>query len=92
MPIRAREPAPPAGRAHESAFRFFHVASTVAAATPLIYAALGETVVEKAGVLNLGIEGMMLVGAVAGFRRRLASGSATLGFRRGGGGRHCSCR
>ena len=56
------------------------VASTVAAATPLIYAALGETVVEKAGVLNLGIEGMMLVGAVAGFAANLATGSATLGF------------
>jgi simple sugar transport system permease protein len=56
------------------------VASTVAAATPLIYAALGETVVEKAGVLNLGIEGMMLVGAVAGFAANLASGSATVGF------------
>lgn len=56
------------------------VASTVVAATPLIYAALGETVVEKSGVLNLGIEGMMLVGAVAGFAAALASGSATLGF------------
>lgn len=56
------------------------VASTVAAATPLIYAALGETVVEKAGVLNLGIEGMMLVGAIAGFAANLASGSAALGF------------
>lgn len=56
------------------------VTSTVVAATPLIYAALGETVVEKSGVLNLGIEGMMLVGAVAGFAATLASGSATLGF------------
>ncbi|PUA17774.1 ABC transporter permease [Glaciimonas sp. PCH181] len=56
------------------------IVSTVVAATPLIYAALGETVVEKAGVLNLGIEGMMLVGAVAGFAATLASGSATLGF------------
>ena len=43
------------------------IASTVVAATPLIYAALGETVVERSGVLNLGIEGMMLIGAVAGF-------------------------
>lgn len=56
------------------------IASTVTAATPLIYAALGETVVEKAGVLNLGIEGMMLVGAVAGFATTLATGSASLGF------------
>jgi len=56
------------------------IASTAVAATPLIYAALGETVVEKAGMLNLGIEGMMLVGAVAGFAATLATGSATIGF------------
>jgi ABC-type uncharacterized transport system permease subunit len=56
------------------------IASTVVAATPLIYAALGETIVEKAGVLNLGIEGMMLIGAVAGFAATLATGSDTLGF------------
>ncbi len=40
---------------------------TLVAATPLIYAALGELIVERAGVLNLGVEGMMLIGAVAGF-------------------------
>lgn len=40
---------------------------TIIAATPLIYAALGELVVEKSGVLNLGIEGMMLMGAAVGF-------------------------
>ena len=56
------------------------IASTVVAATPLIYAALGETVVEKSGVLNLGIEGMMLIGAVAGFAATLATGSDTVGF------------
>ncbi|KAF3996814.1 ABC transporter permease [Glaciimonas immobilis] len=56
------------------------ITSTVIAATPLIYAAIGETVVEKAGVLNLGIEGMMLVGAVAGFAAALTTGSATAGF------------
>ena len=54
--------------------------SSVVAATPLIYAALGETIVEKAGVLNLGIEGMMLVGAVAGFAATLATGSDAAGF------------
>ncbi|MDW6024895.1 ABC transporter permease [Mesorhizobium sp. BAC0120] len=40
---------------------------TIVAATPLILAALGELVVEKAGVLNLGIEGMMLIGAAFAF-------------------------
>jgi len=40
---------------------------TVIAATPLIFAALGELIVEKSGVLNLGIEGMMLVGAAFAF-------------------------
>jgi simple sugar transport system permease protein len=56
------------------------VTSTVVAATPLIFAALGETVVEKSGVLNLGIEGMMLTGAVAGFAATLVTGSPALGF------------
>ena len=40
---------------------------TLAAGTPLVFAALGELVTEKAGVLNLGVEGMMLVGAVVAF-------------------------
>jgi general nucleoside transport system permease protein len=54
--------------------------STVIAATPLIYAALGELVVERSGVLNLGVEGMMLVGAMTGFAVGHASGSLVLGF------------
>jgi simple sugar transport system permease protein len=40
---------------------------TVIAAAPLIYAAMGELVVERSGVLNLGVEGMMLIGAVSAF-------------------------
>lgn len=41
--------------------------ATVVAGTPILYAALGEILTERAGVLNLGVEGMMLMGAVAGF-------------------------
>ena len=54
--------------------------STVVAATPLIWAALGETVAEKAGVLNLGVEGMMLVGAVTGFAVGTETGSLAVAF------------
>ena len=49
------------------------------AATPLLLAAIGEVVVERSGVLNLGVEGMMVMGAVCGFGVALASGSPWLG-------------
>lgn len=61
------------------------LASTVGAATPLIYASLGELMVERSGVLNLGVEGMMLVGAIAGFAAATQTGSLTLGFAAGMG-------
>ncbi|MFD1883435.1 ABC transporter permease [Paracoccus pacificus] len=52
----------------------------VAAATPILFAALGELVVERAGVLNLGVEGMMITGALAGFAAAVATGSPAIGF------------
>ena len=53
--------------------------TVVTAATPLIIAALGELVTERAGVLNLGVEGMMIVGAALGFAAAYLSGSAFVG-------------
>jgi simple sugar transport system permease protein len=53
--------------------------TVISAATPLVYAAIGELVVEKSGVLNLGVEGMMLAGAVSGFAIAHVSGSAVMG-------------
>src|SRR5439155_26464164 len=43
------------------------LASGIAYGTPLLYASLGELLAERSGVLNLGVEGMMLIGAVTGF-------------------------
>lgn len=53
--------------------------ATVRAGTPLVLAAIGELVTERAGVLNLGIEGMMLVGAVCGFMATVATGDPAFG-------------
>lgn len=50
------------------------LAGTLAAATPLVFAGLGELVVERTGVINLGVEGMMLVGAIAGFAAAAETG------------------
>src|SRR6266446_665562 len=54
--------------------------TVIGAATPLLFASLGEVVTERSGVLNLGIEGMMLAGAVLGFATVVASGSHLLGL------------
>ncbi|GAB1380280.1 ABC transporter permease [Pararhodobacter aggregans] len=56
------------------------IASLMVAATPILLAAIGELVVEKAGVLNLGVEGMMIVGAVSGFAAAVTTGSPILGM------------
>ena len=56
------------------------VASLIVASTPLVLAALGELVVEKSGVLNLGVEGMMIIGAVSGFIVGVETGSAYIGM------------
>ncbi|WP_375455711.1 ABC transporter permease [uncultured Methylobacterium sp.] len=53
--------------------------TVLAAATPLILAAVGELVAERAGVLNLGVEGMMVLGAAAGFAVAMRTGSTSLG-------------
>ncbi len=56
------------------------MAAAVSAGTPLLYAALGEILCERSGVLNLGIEGMMLAGAVCGFLAAVATESPAAGI------------
>ncbi len=56
------------------------LASLMVAATPILLAAIGELVVEKSGVLNLGVEGMMITGAICGFAISVESGSPLVGF------------
>lgn len=56
----------------------------VTAGIPLLLAGLGEQISEKAGILNIGIEGMMLFGAYCGFVAAYYSGSFSLGFLAGG--------
>jgi simple sugar transport system permease protein len=55
------------------------ILTVITAATPLLLASIGELVVERSGVLNLGVEGMMVMGAVAGFGVTLLSGSPFVG-------------
>jgi len=59
-------------------------AATVQSGTPVLYATLGEMMTEKGGVLNLGVEGMMAVSALAAFVVSQATGSPWLGFLAGG--------
>ena len=54
--------------------------SVITAATPLVLAAIGELVTERSGVLNLGVEGMMIMGAVSAFAITQITGSPYLGM------------
>jgi general nucleoside transport system permease protein len=55
-------------------------AAGIATGTVLLFASIGEIFAERAGVLNLGVEGMMLMGAVAGFSTTLSTGNPWLGL------------
>lgn len=69
-----------------TAFLTSLLAGAVTAGVPLLFAGLGEQVSEKAGVLNVGIEGMMLAGAYTGFLVAYTTGSMALGFAAGAAG------
>jgi ABC-type uncharacterized transport system permease subunit len=56
------------------------LAAALASATPVLFAALGELLAERSGVLNLGLEGTMLIGAVNGFAATQATGSVWAGI------------
>jgi ABC-type uncharacterized transport system permease subunit len=63
----------------EAAFISGLLGAMMRMATPIIFATLGEIIAERAGVLNLGIEGIMLMGAMTGFLVTLLSGSLWIG-------------
>ncbi len=56
------------------------ILTVITAATPLLLASIGELVAERSGVLNLGVEGMMVMGAVAGFAATVTTGSPFAGI------------
>lgn len=62
------------------------IASLMVASVPIMLAAIGELVAEKSGVLNLGVEGMMIMGAICGFATAVETGSPILGFVGGAAG------
>ncbi len=63
----------------DSAFISGLIGATMRMATPIIFATLGEILAERSGVLNLGIEGIMLMGAMTGFLVTFSSGSIWTG-------------
>lgn len=55
------------------------ILTVITASTPLVIAAIGELVVERSGVLNLGVEGMMIMGAACGFAAAILTGNSWIG-------------
>ncbi|MEY7999222.1 ABC transporter permease [Clostridium sp. Mt-5] len=66
-----------------STFMISVIAAGIVAGTPLLYACLGEILSEKSGIMNLGVEGMMLVGAVVGFLVSIHTENKWMGFMAG---------
>ena len=60
------------------------LAAAIQSGTPILYATLGEIITERSGVLNLGVEGIMILGALAAFLSAKITGSPTIGFLVGG--------
>ena len=60
------------------------LAAAIQSGTPILYATLGEIFTERSGVLNLGVEGIMLIGAFCGFITAQSTGDPVLGFLAGG--------
>lgn len=60
------------------------LAATIQSGTPILYATLGEILTERSGILNLGVEGMMIVGALVAFLSTKLTGNPLLGFVVGG--------
>ena len=63
----------------ETGFLVLALASVVAAATPVVLAAVGETISEKGGVINLSLDGSIALAAMAAFAVAFTTGSATVG-------------
>ena len=56
------------------------IAATIRSSTPLLFAVLGETLTQRVGIINLGIEGEMLAGACFGFAVAAGTGNPVLGL------------
>src|SRR5262245_54407231 len=76
----ACRPCPGPARPMDERFLTLLLAAAVGLSAPLLFAALGELISERAGVINIELEGMMLVGAFAGVFGAQVAGDPWLGF------------